>query len=301
VFTNGSELGNPKLTRMRTLFSLYQSEDITFRNTVAVGSNPYAGTHDLAYRAIYEAQHAYAINASRDVLLDHVEAYDVWGDFVNIGPGSNGVTVRDSTFARNGRQGWNINGTNILFERNRISDTRRATIDMEPSSPTWTTRNVTIRDNWIGRGRLYFLASVGASPVMDNITIQGNHLARSIRIFVDPPKGTRSNYRILDNVAEKGVSQSGGAAMGFRDIVNLEVRGNTFPVQANRNISGVSIANCAHVVVADNTFVRAARPVRDFGKNVDVRQWNNRVGNPPTLVPATTEAGPTPVLPRRVR
>ena len=297
AFTDGSELGNAKLTRARVMFSLYQGADITLRDIVVIGANPHAGRGELAYRAIYEAQHAYAILGSQGVLLDHVEAYDVYGDFVNVGPGSDGVTVRNSTFLRNGRQGWTINGTNVLFESNTIGETRRATIDMEPSSPGWTTRNVTIRNNDVGKGRLYFLASVGASPVMDNITIEGNHLHRNMRMYVDPPKGVRSNYQILDNVADFGVSQRGGAALGFRDIVNLEVRGNTIRVQPGRNISGVSIGNCAHVVVADNAFRGAVAPIRDFGNNVDVRQSGNRIGMPtPTiLVPSTSVAGPTPV------
>jgi len=295
AFTDGSELGNARAIRSRTMFGLFQGTDITMRNLVVIGANPYAGLGDRAYRAIYEAQHAYAILGTDGVLLDHVEAYDVWGDFVNVGPGSSDVTVRNSTFLRNGRQGWTINGTNVLFENNTIGDTRRATIDMEPSYPTWTTRNVTIRNNEVGRGRLYFLASIGASPVMDNITIEGNHLHRPMRMYVDPPRGTRSNYRILNNVADYGVSQQGGGAIGFRDVVNLEVRGNTIPVQAGRRISGVSIGNCAHVVVADNTFRGAIGPIKDLGNSVDVRQAGNRVGSPvPQLVPATSVAGPTP-------
>jgi hypothetical protein len=294
AFTDGSELGNPTLTRLRAMFGLFAGTDITLRDIVVVGANPHAGRSDLAYRAIYEAQHAYAILGTDGVLLDHVEAYDVYGDFVNVGPGSNGVTVRNSTFLRNGRQGWTINGTNVLFEHNTIGETRRATIDMEPSLPTWTTRNVTIRDNEVGKGRLYFLASVGSSPVMDNITVEHNLLHRNMRMFVDPPKGTRSNYHIIGNVAEGGVSQQGGGAMGFRDIVNLEVRDNTLSVQRGRNIAGVSIGNCQHVIVTGNHFRGAAMPLRDFGNSVDVAQSGNLVGTRLVPAPTTYAAGPTP-------
>jgi hypothetical protein len=170
---------------------------------------------------------------------------------------------------------------------------------MEPSLPTWTTRNVTIRNNWVGPGRLYFLASVGASPVMDNVTIQGNHLARNMKMYVAPPKGTRSNYHIIGNVAEKGVSQTRGAALGFRHIVNLEVRDNVLKVQPGRGISGVSIGNCAHVVVTNNVFQNAAAPVLDFGGSTDVRQSANQIANNPMVVaPATTAPGPSPALVR---
>lgn len=295
AFTDGSEIGNPTFIRTRAMWSIFKGTDITLHRIVSVGANPYAGRGDLAYRAIYEAQHAYSILGGGNVTLDGVEAYDVYGDFVNVGPGSDGVTVRNSTFMRNGRQGWTINGQNVLFENNRISETRRATIDMEPSRPEWTTRNVTIRNNWVGPGRLYFLASVGASPVMENITIEHNHLARNLRMYVDPPKGTRSNYRIIGNVAEQGVSQQGGAVMGFRDVVNLEVRDNVTPMQGNRNIRGVSIGNCAHVVVVNNTFQRAVAPILDLGGSTDVRQSGNLIGNKPmVLAPATSVVGPTP-------
>jgi hypothetical protein len=297
AFTDGSELGDRLKIRTRSMFSVANSFDITLRNTVVVGANPHAGRSDLAYRAVFEAQHGYVIGNSHWVLLDRVQAYDVYGDFVYVGPQSSEVLVRDSTFARNGRQGWTINGTNVTFERNSISETRRATIDMEPSLPTWTTRNVTIRNNTIGKGRLLFFASVGAAPTMDNITVSGNRLVgKEMSFYVDPPKGTRSNYHILDNVSDTDVSKSGGAALGFRDIVNLEVRGNVAPVQAARGISGVSIGNCAHVVVADNQFARAKAPILDLGNSVDVRQSGNRIGNPLTVAPSTTVAGPTPLL-----
>ncbi|MGZ4678114.1 MAG: right-handed parallel beta-helix repeat-containing protein [Acidimicrobiia bacterium] len=297
AFTDGSELGDRLKIRSRSMFSIAKSTDITLRDVVVVGANPHAGRSDLAYRAIYEAQHAYVLGDSHSVVLDHVEAYDVYGDFVYVGWRSSDVTVRNSTFSRNGRQGWTINGTNVLFENNTISETRRATIDMEPSLPTWTARNVTVRNNTIGKGRLLFFASVGASPIIDNVTISGNRLVgKEMSIYVDPPKGTRSNYHVVNNVSDTAISKSGGAAFGFRDIVNLEVRGNVQPVQAGRGISGVSLRNCAHVAVSDNTWLNAKAPIYDLGLSVDVRQSGNRIGSPLHLAPATTVAGPTPLV-----
>jgi hypothetical protein len=299
AFTDGSELGSAWNIRTRSMWNFADSTNLTLRNTVVIGANPNAGRGDLAYRAIYEAQHAYLIQNTQTALLDHVEAYDVYGDFVYVGSNSSDVTVRNSTFSRNGRQGWTINGTNVLFENNSISETRRATIDMEPALPGWVARNITIRNNTIGKGRLYFFASVGAAATIDNVNVIGNHLiGKSMRMYVDPPKGTRSHYRIIGNTSDTPLSQAGGAALGFRDIVYLEVRGNTVPIQGGRGISGVSIENCAHVQVTDNTFFKAVGPIFDLGLSVDIQQSGNQIGNPLRLAAATTVVGPTPLFVR---
>jgi hypothetical protein len=112
---------------------------------------------------------------------------------------------------------------------------------------------------------------------------------------VDPPKGTRSRYRIIGNTADKAVSQSGGGACTLRDIVDLQIRNNVVPIQGGRGISGVSIGNCSGVVITDNQFIRAVAPVQDRGLNVNVRQARNAIGYPLTVAPATTVPGPTPV------
>ena len=129
-----------------------------------IGANPAAGMGDPAYQPRFEGQAAYWIQASRNTLLDRVQAYDTYGDFVYVAPGTDGLLVRNSTFARNGRQGWTINGSNITFDHNSISETRRATIDIEPTYANWSTRNVTISNNVIGHGRGYFVANKGNPP-----------------------------------------------------------------------------------------------------------------------------------------
>ena len=276
AFTSGSELGDRTRVRTRAMWQIADSRQMTVRNTVVIGANPYAGRGDRAYQARFEAQHAYLVQDTDGMLLDRVEAYDVYGDFVYVGTESTDVTVQNSTFLRNGRQGWTINGTDVLFQHNSIGETRRATIDMEPARGTWVARNITIKNNTIGKGRLYFYASVGASATIDNVNIIGNRLVgRAMSMYVNPPQGTRSNYRIIGNVADTEISEQGGAAMGFRNIVNLEVRGNVQKVQGGRGISGVSLRNCTNVVVADNTFWKAKAPILDLGGNVNMAQSAN--------------------------
>ena len=42
-----------------------------------------------------------------------------------------------------------------------VPDTRPATIEIEPSSPMWPSKNIWIRNNDVGPGRLFFFAGVG--------------------------------------------------------------------------------------------------------------------------------------------
>ena len=110
-----------------------------------------------------------------------------------------GLVVRDSTFARNGRQGWTINGANVTFDHNNISEVRRSIIDLEPTYVNWVTRNVTVSNNTIGRGRGWFVANQGQpyAPI-DGVNIVGNHLhGQPMIVFVGGHVGQRNNYRVI--------------------------------------------------------------------------------------------------------
>ena len=296
--TDGSELVNYKKVRTRNVWTFGTSTNLVVRNLTTIGANPKAGRGELAYRAKFEAQHAYFIQGVNGMVMDHVAAYDVYGDFVALGGGVANFTVRNSSFARNGRQGWSINGTNIVFENNTITETRRATIDMEPSSPLLASKNVYIRNNDVGPGRLFFFSSVGAAAPMDNINIIGNRLHhKALVIFVVPPKGTRSNYHVIGNVSDGGVSGF-GSAMVFWGIQGLEVRDNVVPTQWSHHIAGVGVRRSNHVSITNNTFRGASAALRDRGDNTDITQSNNLVGPLPMGVqPTTREVGPTPKPP----
>ena len=205
AFTSGRELSASE-ARTRSMFTFWRGSNLTVRNTKVIGANPYAGVNDAAYVPALEAQTAYVIGGVRNMVLDHVAAYDVYGDFVFVGAATQGLIVRNSTFARNGRQGWTINGSDILFEHNTIDHTRRATIDLEPSSKASITQRVTIRNNTIGVGRLYFLANEGLAAPTSDISIIGNRfVGKAMTIRVNPPTGTRSRYRVVGNVSDTPV------------------------------------------------------------------------------------------------
>jgi Right handed beta helix region len=280
AMTSGRELP-PSQARTRSMFSFMQGRDLTVRDVIVRGANPNAGTGDLAYVAALEAQTAYVVGGVQNMVMDHVEAYDVYGDFVFVGPATKGLVVRNSNFARNGRQGWTINGEDITFEHNSIRATRRATIDLEPAKRTSIARRVTIRDNTIGPGRLYFLANEGQAAPTEDISVIGNTFVRkAMTIRVDPPRGTRARYRIIGNVSDTPVGFGGGGALTFNNVVGIEVRDNVQPMQKGRYISGVSIRGSRDVVVTGNSFPYGRAPILSRGANFNVSQSDNRVGNP---------------------
>ncbi len=280
-FTNGMELP-PQDARTRGIFKFWKGSNLTVRNTIAIGANPQAGTRPEAYFAPLEAQTAYTIGGVDGMLLDGVQAYDVYGDFVYVGPATRNLTVQNSHFERNGRQGWTVNGgQNITFDHNFISKTRRATIDMEPSNQSDVARNITFSNNQIGPGRLYFFASEGVAATIDGVNIIGNRLTgKSMTIHVNPPKGVRSNYRVIGNYSDTRQLQDGGGVMAFSDVVGLEVRDNRQPVQGNNKVSGVSIRNCVNVTVAGNKFLNAVSPTLLRPGNSNVSNVANLIGNP---------------------
>lgn len=78
-----------------------------------------------------------------------------------------------------------------MIERNTITDARRATIDLEPNSPSWGAQNIHIVDNQIGPGRLLFVAAHGLGPV-DQIVVAGKELrGHVLSMSVQPPGADR--------------------------------------------------------------------------------------------------------------
>lgn len=292
AFTSGRELPAGE-ARTRSMFNFWRGSNLTVRNTIVRGANPNAGTGDFAYVPALEAQTAYVIGGVQHMLLDRVQAYDVYGDFVLSGPATRHLVVRNSTFARNGRQGWTINGQDILFENNWIRQTRRATVDIEPATVTAITRRVTIRNNTIGRGRLYFLANEGRAAPTEDIAIIGNRfVGKAMTIRVDPPRGTRARFRVIGNTSDTPVGFGGGGAFAFSDVIGVEVRDNVQPMQRNRGISGVSIRDSRDVVVTGNRFPFGKAPIHSRGGNFNVSQSGNLVGNPLRSVAGTAFPGP---------
>ena len=252
--------------RTRSQWSFEGGSNVVVRDVVVKGANPQAGIGETAYVASLEAQHAFNIWSTHGIELDHVTATDVYGDFVYIGQQAGGlatnVYIHDSTFARNGRQGITVTGGyGVRFVHNTITDTRRATFDLEPNGSAWGAINVDIEDNVIGPGRLNLLSAGGSGPVVD-LTFSHNLIHRGAPMAVgDALGGRRGPITIIGNVATASWGSSAGSALlRFSHIDGLTVTGNTLPLQVGRGDLGVKATDSCQVAVADNTFADAVVP-----------------------------------------
>lgn len=252
--------------RTRSQWSFEGGSNIVVRDVIVRGANLNAGTGDAAYVASLEAQHAFNIWSANGIELDHVTATDVYGDFVYVGLQAGGlakdVYIHDSTFARNGRQGISVTGADgVRIVHNTITDTRRATFDIEPNGSGWGAFNVDIEYNTIGSGRLLVLAGAGVGPER-NIVFAHNTINRPFNVSVgDTSGGRRGPFTIADNAATQSWGGAAGSgALNFNNIDGLTVTGNVLPLQAGRGDYGVTAAGSCDVTVSGNTFANAIAP-----------------------------------------
>jgi parallel beta helix pectate lyase-like protein len=243
--------------------------DIVVRDLAVKGAHPGGGVAEEAYVKELEAQHGLEFHGVEGVELDRITVTDVYGDFVylgaNAGSWTRNVRIHDSRFERNGRQGIAITAAeNVVIEHNYIGNNRRATLDLEPNSEQGGARHIVLRENTIGPGRLFFLASRGRGNNVEDVTIEGNRLTRALNILVAAQPGhRRARFRIVNNIS---TDQRGGppglfdymgtppALMTFKRIDGLEVRGNTNALPAAPRMVGVRAVESCEVAIAGNDF-----------------------------------------------
>jgi hypothetical protein len=259
--------------RLRAQFSFLGGKDIAVRGITILGPNAKAGPGEEAWNAPLEAQHAFNFVGVRGVTVENTRASRIYGDFVYLGPRNgtwtSNVVIRNNRYEYNGRQGMSITGAeDVLIERNYIAEIRRSTFDFEPNSAAGGARRVTIRNNDIGPGRLLFLAAGGAAGTVEDVTVDGNRLKnRVLNIEVLTPVGSRrTRIKIMNNVSDLRFG-SPNTLMYFTRVDGLVVTGNTNPLTAIRNMSGVIADESCGVNVSGNTFTGAARELTRTGKS----------------------------------
>jgi hypothetical protein len=269
---NGAEFfATTDADRNRRHWWIRNSKGITVRDVVVRGANPNAGTSEAAYRSDREAQHGFDFAGVENVLLERVNVTDVYGDFVYIGLGKRGwsknVTVRDSRFERNGRQGVSITaGQDILIERNVIRDVRRSTFDLEPNGTNWGARRVMITDNDIGPGRLNFIAGHGYAAPFDDIKVIGNRLkGKTMNVSLKAPDPSRrSNFSLIGNISDASYG-SPAPPIVITGFDGVTIRDNVMRLDAGRKMTVVGLTLTCDVVVAGNQFTNAAQDVKTDG------------------------------------
>jgi Right handed beta helix region len=275
------------------------------------GANPYAGLNDLAYQEKMVGQHGIRLEGPTNIEIARVRIYDVYGDFVYIGRRidgkfSDGVWIHDSVFSKNGRQGVSVTaGRNIVIERNVITDVRRATVDLEPNSPTWGAENVQILDNQIGPGRLLFVAMGGSGPVNQVVVARNTLRGHSLSVIESPPADARrGGFWIIGNTSDSPVTRSplnftrtdgvvvtgntlpmiraGESFVRATDVCGLAVSGNTL-TPGNVQVSGAAPCGAPPALTPPPPPAAAGRPVSGAGPAA-----------PPPTTTTTTNAPPPP-------
>jgi hypothetical protein len=268
--------------RNRSHLRIRASSNVTVRNLTVRGANPHAGTGEDAYRADREAQHAFNILGVDGLLLDDVQAYDVFGDFVYIGGPmlSRHVTVRNSHFERNGRQGIAItNGEDVLVEGNFIGSVRRSLFDLEPNTNAGHALRVKLLLNRTGPAHNFWLASKGGSSDVGDVTIRGNVMEGPsgglVWVRTPAPLSPRKSFTIDSNtfLAQGTVSDEGSVgAFFFQNCTDITITANRVTFKPDQRMPAVELRASSRVTVQGNQFDGSTEPVFADGDSSDVHQ-----------------------------
>lgn len=259
--------------RNRSQLVLNGGSDLTVRNLVARGANPAAGATKAAYNPDLEAQHGFLVGGATDVLLDHVQAYDLYGDFVYIGRGRHGqrsdtVTVANSRFERSGRQGISVtDGVNIRIESNVIADVARSMFDLEANTVDAEIRDIRIVGNVTGAAVNFWLANKGFPASIGNVQIVGNRMVAGTGglIFVYTIKRAyRGPFLIEGNrfIADDVINdEDSSGAFVFAHCADVTIRDNDVSFPKGKAMPAVELRDSRNVEVTGNRFADAGKTI----------------------------------------
>jgi hypothetical protein len=254
----------------RSTFRVARGSGITFRNLVAEGFNPNAGTSNPNTLG-YEFEFGFHLLGAQDVEIGpNVTMRRQSGDCVliaannynspNLGAWNDGVWIHDSRCELNGRMGIAITGgRNVTVERNSFDQIAYHLFDIEPNGVQWGivggADNVRFVGNTVGRYGLdtdvstYFFAANG-NGVVTNVVVSGNSVSgKHLRVVVNPGSTgyARNNFTVTNNSSSVRVS---GPTMSFTKVAGLTVTGNRQPLSAG---ALVSTSSCTGVTISANT------------------------------------------------
>jgi hypothetical protein len=170
LVTEASPYTSDMANRSRAHITLTGGERIAFRNLKLRGANSEGGwVVDL------EAQHAFNVRGTRDLIIENCEMTETFGDGVYLASSANRVKIRNNRIYNIGRQGIALTGAHdVLIENNHIYDIRRGIIDLEPNSGSGWIYRLRIQDNRIGSHRLQFLPAGGGPGYVEYVEVLNN-------------------------------------------------------------------------------------------------------------------------------
>jgi hypothetical protein len=284
---NGATLkATTRGTRTRVHVAIDNSENIVVRDLTVKGANPQAGAKRAAYQEELEAQHGFNLGGVRHVLLDNVQASDVYGDFVYISSSGQGksrgqpsehVAVVRSRFSRSGRQGISItNARDITIVGNDITDVARSMFDLEPNTESNAVRDIRIESNTTGAAVNFWIASKGAGRQIGDIVARNNIMraATGGLVFVFGGQGGArgpftfdgNRLRVTGAVTDEGAV----GAFFFAHTDTIEIRNNRIDLPRGRDMPTVELRSCNHVLVDGNRVQNANRLVMADQTSSDV-------------------------------
>ncbi len=242
--------------------------DITVRHLTVWGANPTAGARADAYHPDLVGQHGFKVGGATNVLLDHVKARDVYGDFVYIGDDnrqpSSHISVTNSTFTRSGRQGITVvDANNVTIKGNTIAGAAKTMFDIEPNSPWQEATSIHIVDNVTGSATSFWLANEGAHANVGDIEIIGNRMtAKTGGLIFEFANGGpyRDTYVIENNqfiANDKVGDQHSKGALFFAHAENITISANRVTFPAGHDMPAVELRDSHHAHVSGNTFTKA--------------------------------------------
>lgn len=273
----------------RSHLSIEGGERIAVHDLIIRGAHPAAGVARDAWQVDKAFQHGIRILGASDVEIRRVLISDVYGDHIYVGRGDEGewserVWIHDSTLTRNGRHGIALTAAeDVLIAGNDISQTRHATIDLEPGTEQQGVRNVHILDNRIGAGRLRFVAAHGNGPVNEVVIARNEAEGRDLAIDVVAAAqlDRRQGFWVLDNESDV---LAAGPPIRFGRVDGVVVRGNSQHMR-DEGEPAIELDAVCGVSIGDN----------DFGEGTPaVARTGAPCGEPPPveLPPAPTVAAP---------
>jgi hypothetical protein len=272
--------------RTRVHVGTDNSENIIIRNLTAKGANPRAGAQSSAYNPQLEAQHGFNLGGVRHVLLDNVQVFDVYGDFVYISSSGQGksrgqpsehVEIVRSHFSRSGRQGIAItNGRDVTIRGNEISGAARSLFDLEPNTERNAVRGIRIEQNTTGAAVNFWIASKGAGSQIGDVVVRDNIMraATGGLVFVFGGQGAArgpfafdgNQLRVTGAVTDEGAV----GAFFFAHTDTIAIRNNQIDLPRGRDMPTVELRSCDHVVVDGNRVQNAKRLVMADQTSSDV-------------------------------
>lgn len=279
---NGSTLRATTVgDRGRKGLVISSSDDIIVRDLIITGSNDRAGATPEAYDATLAFQHAFALDGDHRVLLEHVGAGRMHGDFVRIGgvltSPSNDITVATSTFDGSGRQGIAIvDAQRVLIVDNDITNVARSMFDIEPNSPNNMVRDVRITGNRTGPATNFWIADKGAGGDVGAIEIDGNTMQQATGglVFAFAPSVARRGPWIVRGnqlIASNAVHDEGSVgAFLFASCDHVLIINNHVTFPPGGVMPAVELRASRDVHIVGNDFTGASQPITADGNTSGV-------------------------------